>query len=129
METERQSTLTENYFKVKEEYILTKVGFYILYYSVSKMLDNLKISRGQIKSKLTRFNSFLNSIDKNNLNDAIIAQLKLRIINIEGCIEEFDRIQSELEKIDTEELNSTERESFENIYFKLMSDAKQLCFF
>ncbi|KAJ8958627.1 hypothetical protein NQ318_016352 [Aromia moschata] len=76
------------------------------------MADKLKITRGQIKE---------------NLDDAIITELNLRISKIEDCLEIFERVQSELEELDGSELESDERQRFESQYFRLLAESKKVC--
>ncbi|KAJ8962890.1 hypothetical protein NQ318_001300 [Aromia moschata] len=91
------------------------------------MADKLKITRGQIKGRLTRFQSFFSGIDRENLDDAIITELNLRISKIEDCLEIFERVQSELEELDGSELESDERQRFESQYFRLLAESKKVC--
>lgn len=81
---------------------------------------NLILKRGQQKAKLTRFASFLNEESDD------ITRIKVRAAKIESVWQEFDEIQSEIEKIDETEINTNEREEFENQYCNLMAKAENI---
>lgn len=80
--------------------------------------------RGVLKAHLTRFEDFIN---KCKLEQEYLEQIQPRIDAISKIYTEFDQIQSEIEGSEEQSLNhEIERSSFENKYFKLISQAKML---
>jgi hypothetical protein len=76
--------------------------------------------RGQIKSKLTRFKSFIDSFtSRDNLT-----QLKVRLSKLEEYYSEFEKTQDSIEILDSSETQLNERELFENQYFSLYAQAQ-----
>lgn len=60
---------------------------------VSLRIKQLKINRGQIKSSLTRFSTFID-----NFTNDKISNLEIRLKNIEtNLLKEFNDVQGELE--------------------------------
>lgn len=81
-------------------------------------LSQLKIRRGQLKSQLTRFQSFLNEIGSSNKT-----QLKLRKEKVEKIWDEFDNVQSHIEARDTSEEHINYRNAFVDLYFEIIAEA------
>lgn len=82
-------------------------------------LAQWKVRRGQIKSQLTKFQTFLCE-DKSNDK----TQLRLRKEKIEMLWEEFDNVQSQIETKDASEEQLANRDTFTEMYFDLMSKAE-----
>lgn len=90
---------------------------------IDAQLKLVKARRGQIKSKLTRFKTYLDTTFQVSNN---ILELAKRLEKVEAqCWSEFDNIQSEIESLDSDEANGQERDSFENLYFELVSVAQE----
>lgn len=96
-------------------------------------LTKLRFKRGQIKSNLTRFKTFLNNCS--DLDDKSIIQLRLRLEKVKSCLFEFDSIQSEIEyyfeckgdaSLAEVEKERSEGTMFEQDYFDLIAQAKYL---
>lgn len=90
------------------------------------MADTLKVKRGQIKAKLTRFQTYFKAIDLDNIQSNNIIELNLRLNRFEGCFDEFNEIQSELEITAPSDSDAIEREQFENLYFDIYAKAKSI---
>lgn len=81
----------------------------------------LNIKRAQIKSKVTRFRTYLDSIEISR----DISQLKQRLAKFEECWTDFELVQNEIELTNDSDLElSQEREIFENTYFELVAKAE-----
>lgn len=93
-------------------------------------LRRIKNSRAQIKSELTRFQSFL---DKNDL-DKSIGVFQVRYENSKNLLDKFKTVQSEYEELLLSDfpvnykLNELEdeREEFESRYFQALATAHSL---
>ncbi|XP_050303742.1 uncharacterized protein LOC126741390 [Anthonomus grandis grandis] len=86
------------------------------------IIKKLRIEREQIKVSLKRFIVFLDkfSIDK-------IENLEVRLKSVEGSLlREFNEIQSNLELRDPDEMQLTERDDFEELYFASVGKAIKL---
>ena len=81
----------------------------------------LRFKRGTLKAKLTRFQTFLSSIEE----EESLTQLKVRLGNIEPLINEFEHIQDQLEKENGFESELQERDEFESNYCSLVAKAKE----
>lgn len=81
-------------------------------------LKILKSKRAQLKSKLTRFKSYLDSDNT--------SQLKIRYKDFEGLLSLFEDIQGQIETIDDTPEDDSERETFENTYYDLASKAEDI---
>lgn len=88
-------------------------------------MKNLLVKREQIASALQRFQSYLDSlIGKENIDTS---NLEERLPNIRDLLNEFKKIQSEIELHDESELTKAEtRINFETLYYSAVSTAKQL---
>nr|CAI5833271.1 unnamed protein product [Callosobruchus analis] len=84
-------------------------------------LKKLAWERGQIKATLTRFISFLEKCTNEN-----ITNLDIRLQSIESLLADFNKVQSKIELLKVEEIESGEREGFEDRYFDAVSQAKQM---
>ncbi|XP_071050692.1 uncharacterized protein [Onthophagus taurus] len=86
-------------------------------------MEQLVKKRAVIESQVTRFGSFVDEVQLGNKN---IAELKTRLKRLEKLWDEFDNIQTEIEENEKgdEQSQSTERETFENKYFEVISRAE-----
>lgn len=92
-------------------------------------LTQLKFKRGQCKATITRVVNYLNSIDQNSVDESLTTQLKLRLDKLDPAFTEFSQIQSDIEyyleinngSLEDKQNENVERESFENVYFDLVS--------
>nr|CAI5818359.1 unnamed protein product [Callosobruchus analis] len=83
--------------------------------------QQLKLKRGALKGQLTRFANFLNEITESTDINELVARLK----KIEPILETFESVQIEIELI-CEEVQDTERTTFEDLYFQMISKAKNV---
>ncbi|XP_045461903.1 uncharacterized protein LOC123672004 [Harmonia axyridis] len=81
----------------------------------------LRNKRGVIKAQLTRFTTFLN-----NISDKKITELPDRLLKCEELWDVFESIQSQIEVIDERELDSNERQTFEDSFYDTVSRAKEI---
>lgn len=98
-------------------------------------LKSLTHKRGSIKARQTLFRKFLESIQttilqlsqSDILDKGVVSELESRLAKQEILFDEFQNCQSAIEMLH-ENLDEQilERESFENSYFKLASDCKQI---
>lgn len=51
--------------------------------------ENLKMKRGSLKSQLTRFQSYLDTINKDNVTSADIMQVRLKLDKINSIYDEL----------------------------------------
>jgi len=79
--------------------------------------------RSHIKAKLTRFITFLNEC---NENEEKRQETAARLERVETIWKEFDAVQTELEDINEAELQSQERDSFENKFYQAVTRAKNI---
>jgi len=77
--------------------------------------------RSHIKAKLTRFITFLNEC---NENEEKRQETAVRLERVESIWKEFDAVQTELEDINEAELQSQERDSFENKFYQIPPNIK-----
>lgn len=89
-------------------------------------MENLKVKRGHIKGKLTRFKQFLSKIDRNNLNEKVFEELRLRVERYEPLLDEFDSVQSELEALQLSDIDESDRDEFETLYYEVLGEANAL---
>lgn len=95
-------------------------------------LATLKSQRATLKSKLTRFKNYFDSINKETLSDEIINELQCRLDIVQPVYNEFDEIQFQIEQLSItgNELESqpdeAERTEFENKYYKLIGNISSL---
>lgn len=87
-------------------------------------LVQLKNQRRVVKSNITRFKNYFESVKNVELNEEIIMQLSLRLEKIEPSWEQFNELQMKIEVLESENIDEEERERFETTYFSLISDAK-----
>lgn len=94
---------------------------------VSTMADlaKFKSQRGQLKSKLTRTRTFYDSLDISEIDDAINAELVLRLEKTEPIFDEFNHVQSEIEFLANSEAEEKERDEFEKSYFQLIANIRK----
>nr|CAH7755231.1 unnamed protein product [Callosobruchus chinensis] len=89
-------------------------------------IEILKNKRKQVKSKLTRFKTYFSS-NKGNFNAENVEELRLRLEHIQGCLDEFNEIQNELELLRPSSADDEERDSFEKTYFEIVAEARSVC--
>lgn len=87
---------------------------------VAADLAKLKLERGQCKAKVTRFETYLNSVRVDQ-----IFQLESRLNDINKVLDGFNEIQLRIEILDTDELQTDERQNFEDRYYDVISIAWQ----
>lgn len=89
-------------------------------------IKQLVIQRGYAKRKLTLFKRFFDNfrIEQN----PSVTQLRLRVEKLELVYQEFDNLQSELDRLDPKNENEyiNDREEFESIYFEMLSEATDM---
>lgn len=88
-------------------------------------LAKFKSQRGQLKSKLTRTRTFYDSLDISEIDDAINAELVLRLEKTEPIFDEFNHVQSEIEFLANSEAEEKERDEFEKSYFQLIANIRK----
>lgn len=81
----------------------------------------LVAKRARIKAQITRFRTYL----KKWADNPDEQELKERLEKIKTTWDLFDEIQTKLEIIDKDSNNETERVSFEDSYFELVSQAQR----
>lgn len=92
-------------------------------------IKKLKLRRGQVKSELTRFETFLRKLDTEN---PPIDQLQVRYESIQSALFDFKTIQAELEEVLVaentydQEISAQNRSQFEDKYFELIAKAKNM---
>lgn len=85
-------------------------------------LTNLISKRGKIKARITRFRNFLSNFDQTDY-----VELESRLEAFESTILiSFEEVQEAIEQINDDTIQETERETFENSYYKAVADAKKL---
>jgi hypothetical protein len=84
-------------------------------------VDALVKTRGFIKARLTRLNTYFTSAKTKPARE-VLGQIKTRLRTFTPSFEEFDKVQSEIESLDASSAQCTEREVFEDQYFQLVSD-------
>ncbi|XP_018571452.1 uncharacterized protein LOC108911101 [Anoplophora glabripennis] len=92
-------------------------------------LSALKIKMGIAMGSVTRLKTYYESVDENNLNEKIIAQLNARLNKVEASWDEFNELQTKIEILDSQEAETgaTKREHFENLFFVLTADINTTC--
>lgn len=88
-------------------------------------LKQLIAKRGQVKSSLTRFSTFIDKC-KNENTEHNIFQLESRLENNYSLLEQFNTLQNSIELLNEREISTNEREAFENQYYDLIQVAKNL---
>lgn len=88
----------------------------------SAELKSLILKRGQIKAKITRFKTFIDSITE----DSNFTELKKRIEKLDLIFNEFENIQTQIEEHDSSERQETERDSFESLYYEVAAKGEDL---
>lgn len=93
----------------------------------SDRLSALKRQRGATKLRITLFQKYFSRLPINVLSDTEMAELRLRVQELEDLLRAFNTVQCEIEaKIDEKELSSQleYREQFEELYFSILATAK-----
>lgn len=87
--------------------------------NIQPELKALVQKRGQIKSALTRFKKYVESVGGGNS----LSQLELRLNNLKDTWAEFNSVQSHIELIDSSDAQENERGLIEDQYFELSAKA------
>ncbi|XP_050516560.1 MATH and LRR domain-containing protein PFE0570w-like [Diabrotica virgifera virgifera] len=89
-------------------------------------LKRLHITRGNCKSQITKFKTYLDK--ENSKNNPDFAQLKVRLSKIEPLFQAFDDIQIQIECLETSNdvSNQNERLEFEDSYFSIVSEGQAI---
>lgn len=87
---------------------------------MSEELKQLTQKRGQSKSKLTRFKTFIDSITE----QTSITELKLRLAKLDGIFAEFEDIQTRIETLDSSDEQVGERDAFETLFYKVAAQGE-----
>ncbi|XP_050555834.1 uncharacterized protein LOC126911643 [Spodoptera frugiperda] len=90
-------------------------------------LRELVRKRGNLRGRLTLFEKYINSLDKTNILEQQVVEIKLRVANTETIFSDFQEVQSEIEGLSDEPELSTQleiRESIESQFYSSMSLAK-----
>nr|CAH7739930.1 unnamed protein product [Callosobruchus chinensis] len=61
-----------------------------------------------------------------NFNAENVEELRLRLEHIQGCLDEFNEIQNELELLRPSSADDEERDSFEKTYFEIVAEARSI---
>lgn len=87
-------------------------------------MEALKNKRKNMKQSLTKFLKYVN--DENASGD--VSQLKVRLEKIEEIWDKFEIVQTEIENLDSSEVDSHAeyREEFEENYYKAVGKARQI---
>ena len=95
-------------------------------------MKNLKMQRGILKGKLTRFQTYLDKI-KPNFNDPenppsqeVIVELQERFLNSNNLLSEFEEISSNILTEIKDEPDLQYHAEFEDVFFSAISQAKVL---
>ncbi|KAG5897313.1 hypothetical protein JTB14_022052 [Gonioctena quinquepunctata] len=92
-------------------------------------ISEIRIKRSQFRGSLTRFETFLASIDNQQLNEETIHHLQKRLETIEPIFKLFDEFQSQIETNLDEEDNQKGgdiREEFKICYYASISKARSI---
>lgn len=89
--------------------------------NIENQVKALSIERRQIKAAQTRFRKFLEKY-----SDDKISELQARAQTIGETLHLFNKIQTQIELLRPDELESDERETFENKYFSNLGMANDL---
>lgn len=93
-------------------------------------LKSLIRKRASIKSRLTNFSNYVDSV-KNTIreDDCIAVELEQRILKFDTILSDFALVQDEIENVIEEselEKQFNERNTFEDSYFSIISIAKKI---
>lgn len=90
---------------------------------IDEKLNRFLRKKEQIKSQIKRFSKFLSNV----VDESQVAELSVRVSNVEPLYQEFIDVILDIETIDSDRISSElEKEEFEESYFKIISKAKQL---
>ncbi|XP_043476274.1 uncharacterized protein LOC122507554 [Leptopilina heterotoma] len=87
----------------------------------AQQLVDLKGERRVLSSKFTKFVIFIS----NEQNKAKFTEIRLRVQKIEGILEKFEEVQSQIDAL-SNDTNSTDYDSFETSYYSELSFAHDL---
>ncbi|KAG5871698.1 hypothetical protein JTB14_005060 [Gonioctena quinquepunctata] len=86
---------------------------------MAEELKIMKIKKGHIKGRLTRFSTFLESLQFTD--KAEIIEIESRLEKTNETYREFDEVQGEIEILENTQEQMEYCEEFENDYFKLIA--------
>lgn len=86
-------------------------------------IKDLIAKRGYLKSALTRFETHVNTIDKDKFD---VVNLEEHVNHNSTLVLKFQDIQSEIETLSTDQTHPAYREQFETLYFEIIATAKTL---
>ncbi|XP_049882518.1 uncharacterized protein LOC126378330 [Pectinophora gossypiella] len=90
-------------------------------------LKELIAQRGRIKARITLFERFLKPILNTKLNKVQFYELTLRFNKIKDILDDFDKIQSQIESLDSnEDIQLIERQEIENRFYSLIAQSQDL---
>lgn len=87
--------------------------------NVENQLKTLRFQRGQLKAKITRFQTYL------DLENFDFDDLHTRFSRLGNILDQFEEIQGQIEIL-SEVIEDEERVSFENLYFQLNKRVQRL---
>lgn len=90
--------------------------------AIQNELRQLKVDRKHLRSKFTRFATFIN----NESNKDNFTEISIRLKKVEFTLEEFETIQNKIDILVEPEEPGKELGEFENIYFATISKARKL---
>lgn len=76
-------------------------------------MDTLKLQRRQLKAALTRTEKYLNKCE----NNEGVHEIHKRYDGFVTLLDEFNPVQTEIERLDVTEFDSNVREEFEDRYY------------
>ncbi|XP_063915672.1 uncharacterized protein LOC135131754 [Zophobas morio] len=86
-------------------------------------VEELKETRKQTKSAVTRFESFLDKFEANNINYLLLEE---RLINYKPLLKQFEEVQSKIEILRQSDEEADVREAFEDRYYELLVRARKI---
>ncbi|XP_043466286.1 uncharacterized protein LOC122501086 [Leptopilina heterotoma] len=85
-------------------------------------LNELKRTRTNLKSKFTRFVTYINSPANQNK----FSEIKTRLQKVENAVDEFEALQNKIDILIDETEPGTELTDFENIFYPAISKAREM---
>ena len=96
---------------------------------MSEDLPVLTRRRGSIKRRLTNIVTYIESIDMQNVDSAVLSEFKVRLSSLQAIWQDYQTVQDDIEiKCDEESLEThyQKREEFEESFFKASGKLKQM---
>lgn len=93
---------------------------------MAEEIDELKKSRATLKSKLTRNQNLISSINTEKLELELAKEIEFRLENLQPLLDQFDEIQTKIEIIENINSDEEERKFFEDKYFTTIAKMKVL---